>query len=321
MKIAVLGAGAFGTALAVTLARNGASVLLWGRDRDAIAEIRATGRNDRRLPGVNLPASLIVTENLGEVADYDCVLLAVPMQRLDPFVQEHRDRLHGKLLVSCAKGIDLSTRQGAVAILKGSFPDARPAVLTGPSFAADIAAGLPTALTLACADDKLGERLQDALSTPVLRLYRTTDVTGAELGGALKNVIAIAAGVVIGAGLGDSARAALMTRGFAEMGRLASAMGGKVETLGGLSGLGDLVLTCTSDQSRNFRFGRALGLGEAFDPTITVEGAQTAKAVRLLAASLGLDMPISAMVAALVDQKIAVSEAVVALMARPLKKE
>lgn len=321
MRIAVLGAGAFGTALAVALARNGASVLLWGRDRDTMAEIQVTRRHDRRLPGVDLPDGLIVTANLGEIAEFGCVLLAIPMQRLDQFVQEHREFLRGRLLVSCAKGIDLSTRQGAVAILKGSFPNSSPAVLTGPSFAADIAAGLPTALTLACVDDDLGERLQDALSTPVLRLYRTTDVTGAELGGALKNVVAIAAGVVIGAGLGDSARAALLTRGFAEMGRLASALGGKVETLGGLSGLGDLVLTCTSDQSRNFRFGRALGSGEVFDPKITVEGAQTAKAVSLLAATLGLDMPISSMVAALVDGKIAVSEAVVALMARPLRKE
>lgn len=321
MKIAVLGAGAFGTALAVALARNGTRVLLWGRDETAIDEMARTGRNGRRLPGVDLPTSLTLTASMTEVVDYDCVLIAVPMQRLGQFVRDHSTHLQGKHLVSCAKGIDLTTGQGSVAILRQSFPDSSPAVLTGPSFAADIAAGLPTALTLACANDQLGERLQDALSTPVLRLYRTTDVTGAELGGALKNVIAIAAGVVIGAGLGDSARAALMTRGFAEMGRLTLSLGGKVETLGGLSGLGDLVLTCTSDQSRNFRFGRALGRGEPFDETITVEGASTAKAVRSLASTLGLDMPISDMVAALVDRKIAVSDAVVALMGRPLKKE
>lgn len=321
MKIAVLGAGAFGTALAVALARNGTRVLLWGRDRNAISDMARTGRNERRLPGADLPTSLALTANIAEVGDHDCVLLAVPMQRLGQFVQDHSAHLHGKHLVSCAKGIDLTTRQGSVAILRQTFPDVSPAVLTGPSFASDIAAGLPTALTLACADGQLGERLQDALSTPVLRLYRTTDVTGAELGGALKNVIAIAAGVVIGAGLGDSARAALMTRGFAEMGRLTLALGGKVETLGGLSGLGDLVLTCTSDQSRNFRFGRALGRGEVFDQSVTVEGASTAKAATLLASTLDVDMPISSMVAALVDRKIAVSDAVVALMGRPLKKE
>ena len=192
---------------------------------------------------------------------------------------------------------------------------------TGPSFAADIARGLPTALTLACSDDVAGAMLLDALSTPALRLYRTTDTIGAELGGALKNVVAIAAGVVIGAGLGDSARAALMTRGFAEMNRLAQSLGARAETLAGLSGLGDLVLTCTSLQSRNFRFGSALGAGDAFDPSVTVEGAATAKAVSILAKQRGIDMPVATMVAALVTGTISVEDAVAALLARPLKKE
>ena len=200
-------------------------------------------------------------------------------------------------------------------------PGATVAVLTGPSFAADIARGLPTALTLACADAAAGQRLQHALATPALRLYRTTDVTGAELGGALKNVIAIAAGAAIGAGLGDSARAAIVTRGFAEMARFAAARGADPDTLAGLSGLGDLILTATSAQSRNFRFGVALGQGAPFDPAITVEGAATARAVAGIAARGGIEMPISALVAGLAEGAIGVKQAMDQLLARPLKEE
>ena len=189
------------------------------------------------------------------------------------------------------------------------------------SLRADIARGLPTALTLACADGQAGHRLQHALSTPVLRLYRTTDVTGAELGGALKNVIAIAAGVAIGAGLGDSARAAIITRGFAEMTRFAAAKGADPETLTGLSGLGDLILTATSEQSRNFRYGLALGRAEAFDPHVTVEGAATARAVAAIAARTGIEMPVSTLIAGLAGGRVGVKQAVELLLARPLKEE
>ncbi len=321
MKIAVLGAGAFGTALAVALARSGDRIGLWARDAVQADQMRRSRSNERRLPGVALPESVSVSAEIGDFADAKTLLIALPMQQLAAFVATESQALSGKVLVACAKGIDLATGRGPVAILSGGLTDRCPAVLTGPSFAADIARGLPTALTLACADDALGQQLQDQLSTPVLRLYRTTDTTGAELGGALKNVMAIAAGTVIGAGLGDSARAALMTRGFAEMGRLATALGARPETLGGLSGLGDLILTCTSDQSRNFRFGRALGAGEPFDTTVTVEGAATAKAAARLARDRQIDMPICEMVAALVDRRIAVGEAVAALLARPLKRE
>jgi glycerol-3-phosphate dehydrogenase (NAD(P)+) len=209
--------------------------------------------------------------------------------------------------------------RGPVALIEAHRPGAQAAMLTGPSFAADIARGLPTALTLATSTD--GAALQDLLSTATLRLYRTDDVIGAELGGALKNVIAIAAGTVIGAGLGDSARAALMTRGYAEMVRLATALGARPETLAGLSGLGDLVLTCTSDQSRNFRYGRALGRGESFDPTVTVEGVATAEAVVRLAGSVGIDTPVTAMVNALALGRIALNDAIGQLMRRPLKQE
>ena len=309
--IAVLGSGAFGAALATTLSRNG-PVVLWGRSQQ--------GRMIRQLPGLVLPDAVTVTDDLARTDGPDTVLLALPMQVLAGFVAEQAARLSGRRLVACCKGVDLHSGLGPVEIL-AALPGPAPAVLTGPSFAADIARGLPTALTLACTDDALGAALQAQLSTPALRLYRSTDVIGAELGGALKNVIAIAAGVVIGAGLGDSARAALMTRGYAEMQRFALTRGARAETLAGLSGFGDLVLTCTSDHSRNFRFGRALGAGEAFDTTTTVEGAATARAVAALAQAQGLDMPVSAMVAALVDGKVAVADAMQALLTRPLKQE
>lgn len=320
MSISIIGAGAFGTALAVALAQNG-PVTLWARDADHVREMQKTGRNSQRLAGVALPENVSVTAEIGRALAPDVILLAIPMQQTAGFLEQHRTALAGKLLVSCSKGIDLATLRGPTALIEEICPEATPAILTGPSFAADIARGLPTALTLACANGEAGSALQAQLSTPVLRLYRSTDPKGAELGGALKNVIAIAAGVVIGAGLGNSARAALITRGFAEMTRLAERFGGKAETLAGLSGLGDLVLTCTSEQSRNFRFGATLGRGEIFDPSITVEGAATAKAVSAIALKHAIEMPIAHMVSALVDQKITVDAAVSALMSRPLKEE
>ncbi|MFC2970018.1 NAD(P)H-dependent glycerol-3-phosphate dehydrogenase [Acidimangrovimonas pyrenivorans] len=320
-RITVLGAGAFGTALAVTLARGGASVTLWARNPGQVAQMQNTGENKARLPGVKLPINVAVTSEISFVPADEPVLLTLPMQTLRGFLSESRAQLDGRKLVACCKGIDLTTLEGPASLIARACPKAVPAILTGPSFAADIARGLPTALTLACADDAAGEELQRRLSTPVLRLYRSTDVTGAELGGALKNVIAIAAGIVTGSGLGDSARAALMTRGYAEMARMVTELGGRPETLAGLSGFGDLVLTCTSTQSRNFRFGMALGRGEEFDPSVTVEGAATARAVAALAGKRGLDMPITAMIAALLDRKLTIAEAVSALLSRPLKQE
>ncbi len=321
MNVAVLGAGAFGTALAVALARDGATVGLWARDAAQAQKMQETRLNEKRLPGVDLPESVSVSTEIGNFDSADIVLLAVPMQQMAGFLAAHSRQLDGRALVACAKGVDLASGRGPTAIIAAACPAALPAVLTGPSFAADIARGLPTALTLACTDEAGAARLQAALSTPALRLYRTDDTLGAELGGALKNVVAIAAGTVIGAGLGDSARAALMTRGFAEMNRLALALGARAETLAGLSGFGDLVLTCTSAQSRNFRFGEALGAGRTFDSGITVEGAATAKAVSVLAQKHEIDMPVTTMVAALVDGKITVAEAVSALLSRPLRKE
>ena len=312
--IGIAGAGAFGTALAVALASEGRQVSLWARDVRGLQENRqSTGR----LPGVTLPETVTVTADIAAFAGAEAVLLALPMQALRGFLAQHGGVLNGLPLAACCKGIDLQTLLGPSAVIAAGCPDSAVSVLTGPSFAADIARGLPTALTLAGAD----EAQQRLLSTASLRLYRSADVAGAELGGALKNVIAIAAGVVMGAGLGDSARAALMTRGYAEMVRLAISRGARAETLAGLSGFGDLVLTCTSDQSRNYRFGLALGRGEGFDATITVEGAATAKAVSNIAIRDGIDMPITRMIAALVDKEINLPQAIQALLSRPLKQE
>jgi glycerol-3-phosphate dehydrogenase (NAD(P)+) len=318
--IGIAGAGAFGTALAITLAREGRQVVLWARDRSHAAEMQSARRNAARLPDATLPDSLRVTGDIADLAGAEAVLLAVPMQVLSDFLAENAVVLAHIPLVACCKGVDLKSLEGASALIGRACPDTTVAVLTGPSFAVDIAKGLPTALTLACASDA-GEGLQHLLSTATLRLYRTTDVVGAELGGALKNVIAIAAGVVIGAGLGESARAALMTRGFSEMQRFALGLGARAETLAGLAGFGDLVLTCTSTQSRNLRFGLSLGSGAGFDASVTVEGVATAQAVVRLADRLGIDMPITKMVAALIDKKLPLDEAIRQLMSRPLKQE
>ncbi|QYZ69864.1 NAD(P)H-dependent glycerol-3-phosphate dehydrogenase [Neotabrizicola shimadae] len=317
--IAVVGAGAFGTALAVVLAREGRGVTLWARDKAQVAAMRDIRRNDR-LPGVTLPDNLSVTADLAAAARQPTILLCLPTQALGAFLDAEGPGWSGRL-VACCKGVDLTTLRGPTALIERACPAAIPAIITGPSFAADIARGLPTALTLACTDEAAGVELQREMSTATLRLYRTADVTGAELGGALKNVIAIAAGVVIGAGLGESARAALMTRGYAEMVRLAIALGARAETLAGLSGFGDLVLTCSSDQSRNFRFGLSLGRGEGFDAKVTVEGAATARAVTRLSAGMGVEMPITAVVAALIAGDITVPQAMHSLLSRPLKQE
>lgn len=311
-RIDIIGAGAFGTALAITYAKAGHQVTLLARD-DAAAMARA-GENARRLPGFAFPPGLRVTDRAADLSA-DLALLALPTQSLGAFLAE--TRLGARTLVSCAKGIDRHTGLGPSALI-ARHTKARPAQLTGPSFAVDIAAGLPTALTLACADDGAGAALQDRLSTPLLRLYRTTDVLGAELGGALKNVVAIAAGAVIGAGYGESARAALMTRGLAEMTRLAVSLGAQEATLRGLSGLGDLILTCGSEKSRNFRYGMALARGERLAADITVEGLHTA---REIAARPGLDTPIAAAVAALADGRAGLATIVDQLLNRPLKPE
>ncbi|EYD74185.1 Glycerol-3-phosphate dehydrogenase (NAD(P)+) [Rubellimicrobium mesophilum DSM 19309] len=317
--IVVAGAGAFGTALAVALSGT-REVTLWGRDGPAMARLSGT-RSNPRLLAVPLPPALDVTSDPAALERADILLLAVPAQALRGFLADHAEALAEKPLVACGKGIDLETLEGPTAVIAHAIPSARPLVLTGPSFAADIARGLPTALTLACADPEEGTRLQALLSTPVLRLYRTTDLVGAELGGALKNVVAIACGACLGGGFGESARAALLTRGFAEMRRLALVCGAEDGTLMGLSGLGDLVLTAMSEGSRNYRYGLHLGRGESFEPGVTVEGAATALAAARLGQRLGIDLPVTDAVAALVEGHIDVGSAVRALLDRPLKAE
>lgn len=312
-RVNIAGAGAFGTALAITLARAGAEVTLWAR---AGAEDMQTAReNARRLPGHSLPDGLRVTGDIGHLTG-DLLLLAVPTQKLHELLPELPGQ--ARTVISCAKGIHLATGLSPCQLIARDLPGVTTGALTGPSFAADIAAGLPTALTLAVPDDAEGATLQDRLSTPTLRLYRTTDIIGAELGGALKNVIAIAAGAVIGGGLGESARAALMARGFAEMRRVAAFRGARDETLAGLSGFGDLVLTCTSEKSRNYRHGLALAGAAPLDAAATVEGAATAEE---LSAHTELDTPIADAVATLCRGEASVQDVMAALLNRPLKPE
>lgn len=320
MKITVAGSGAFGTALAIALSGAG-DVTLLGRDAGEMADVARTRQHQSRLPGAELPEAVKVTATSDVLGAAQIVLLCMPMQHLGGYLRQNKDRLGGKALIACCKGIALDSLQGAAELIAEQVPDALAGVLTGPSFAVDIARGLPTALTLAVADDGRGEVLQQALTRKNLRLYRTTDVIGAQLGGALKNVIAIAAGVCIGARLGESARAALITRGFAEMQVLATGMGARPDTLMGLSGLGDLILTCSSEQSRNFRFGLSIGRCETFDAAVTVEGAATAQAVMRIAAREGLDLPVTQAVNNLISGDTDVETALQGLLSRPLRHE
>ena len=316
--IGILGAGAFGTALAIALAQAGRGVVLWSRDAAQVAVMQATRQNAARLPGADLPAGLRVTADLAEAAAAPVLLLAVPTQSLRALATQHAGALSGRVLIAACKGVELGTGLLPSQVLAEAVPGAGVGALTGPSFAADIAQGKPTALTLA-QEGPQAEALQAALATPNLRLYLTEDVIGAQLGGALKNVVAIAAGITIGAGLGESARAALMTRGFAEITRLAAARGAQAQTLWGLSGFGDLVLTCTSEKSRNFRHGLAIGAGRQPDSAATVEGVMTAHAI-----AEGADpdaLPVTCMVSALLKGRVDLAQARELLLSRPLRHE
>lgn len=314
----IVGAGAFGLALAVALGAEGRPVRLWARD-SAQRRMMRDGRRSPRLPGAELPGTVAIVDTPAELTGGGPVLLALPMQALRGFLDGPGRVLLGEDLVACSKGLDLTTLQGPAEVIASAGARGAVAVLTGPGFAADIARGLPTALTLASRSHRLAA-IQLALSTASLRLYRTDDVAGAQLGGAYKNVVAIGAGVVAGAALGESARAALIARGHAEMGRLGAALGARAETLAGLSGLGDLILTCTSLQSRNYSHGVALASGGGVS-AVTVEGIATARASVRLAAQRGIELPIATMVARLMDGEIDVDETVRALMSRPLKQE
>lgn len=314
--VGVIGAGAFGTALASVMRSGGADVTLWGRDGAQITAMQADRQNARYLAGVDLPDGLNVTADLGDLQAADVVLMALPAQRLRGFMADSGFATDAPVVL-CAKGIE-----GETGLLQTQvFDGAQVAVLSGPGFATEMTKGMPTALSIGCGDSGLGTWLQETLSTQTLRLYLTRDVTGVQLGGALKNVYAIACGIVVGAGLGESARAALMTRGFAELARLAGALGAQTETLMGLSGFGDLALSCTSLQSRNFAFGEQLGRAGTFGTGKTVEGVATAEAVLALAANSGVEMPIAQAVADVLNGRQDINEALATLMSRPLKRE
>ncbi|HTI83498.1 MAG TPA: NAD(P)H-dependent glycerol-3-phosphate dehydrogenase [Acetobacteraceae bacterium] len=318
-SVAVIGAGAWGTALAIQALRAGNDVTLWARDPQR-AGLIAASRDNPRLPGVRLPEPILVSDVLP--AGADVALLAVPTQHVRHLMQ----RLPGELapLVVCAKGVEAATLRLPLEIIDELRPGAPAAILTGPNFAHEIAAGLPAAAVVAAADATLRENVAAVLSTPSFRLYGNDDPIGAQVGGAAKNVVAIAAGAVIGAGLGENARAALITRGLAELGRLAMALGGKRETVMGLSGLGDLLLTCTGPASRNFSLGLALGRGEALADVLASRSAVTegvATAPALAARAVGVDMPICTAVAALLSGATTLKDAMAALLARPRRDE
>jgi glycerol-3-phosphate dehydrogenase (NAD(P)+) len=321
--IGVVGAGAWGLALAQSAAAGGRSVTLWGRGADEMRRWRET-RHGPRLPGVKLADSVQATHELGRLASCDALLIATPAQTTRALVTALVVLPAPRPLVLCAKGIEAGSHAFLSQVVADVAPGWPCAALSGPSFAVDVAAGLPTAVTLAAENEQLAIDLAEALRAPNLRLYHSTDLRGVEIGGAAKNVLAIGCGVAAGLGLGASANAALIARGFAELSRFAESFGARPATLMGLSGLGDLVLTCSSAQSRNFSFGLALGRGEAIGEAghgKLVEGAATASALMALARTQGIEMPISATVEALVTGGIAAPEAVVQLLARPQKGE
>ena len=323
-SIAVLGGGAWGTALAQTAARAGRRVTLWEFDA-ANAEHLASKRESRFLPGVKLEDSIKVTRALAEAARADAVLLVVPAQAMRSVVKSLAQTVaHGTPLIACAKGIEHGTHKFMTEIVAECAPNALPAILSGPSFAADVARGLPTAVTIAAEDASVAEALAHAMNSGTFRPYHSSDVRGVELGGATKNVLAIASGIVTGRGLGASASAALITRGFAELARFGKAYGARTETMMGLSGLGDLVLTCSTPQSRNFSFGIALAKGDRPEGAAhgkLAEGAFTAPVLLEMAREKDIEMPISSAVAAVLAGKMSVDEAIESLLNRPLKAE
>jgi glycerol-3-phosphate dehydrogenase (NAD(P)+) len=320
-SIAVVGAGAWGTALAGVAARAGRNVILCVRSAETAKAI-ASKRSNPRLPGVTLHAAIEVTDDLERAAAADAILIATPAQNLRDAVSALAPHLtDGAPLVACAKGIERGTHKFMTEVIAEAAPKARAAMLSGPGFADDVARGLPTAVTLAARDEELAKDLVQALGSATFRPYHTTDVRGVEIGGAAKNVLAIAAGISVGKNLGASAQAALTTRGFSELARLGRAFGARSETLVGLSGLGDLILTCSTPQSRNFALGQALGRGLAPPSGKLAEGAFTAPVLVELAAAEGVDMPVSTAVADILRGAVTIDEAVEGLLTRPFKAE
>jgi glycerol-3-phosphate dehydrogenase (NAD(P)+) len=326
-SISIIGGGAWGTALAQTLAHNGTAVTLWAREPEIVDDINVRHVNRVFLPGIELNHALRATSDIAAVARADVILAVPPAQHLRSVMGNVARHLAADVpVVVCSKGIERETGRFVGDVLEDVVPQVQRAVLSGPSFAADVARGLPSALTLACRNETLGRQLAAALSSRQMRLYWSSDVIGAELGGAVKNVLAIAAGIVDGRGLGTSAHAAIVTRGFAELRRFGEAMGARPVTLVGLSGLGDLILTCGSMQSRNMSLGRALGEGRSLADILgsrsaVTEGVYTAAALVRLANAKGVEMPIAEAVHSIVEGRLGVDDAITALMQRPLKAE
>jgi glycerol-3-phosphate dehydrogenase (NAD(P)+) len=326
-RIGIVGAGAWGTALAATVRRAGRDTVLWAHEPEVAEAIRTTGRNTVYLPDVELDPAITATADHARVTDVDAVLLVAPAQHLRAVCRALAPHWKaGVPAVICAKGIELSTTAMMSDAVAAELPAAPIAVLSGPTFAIEVARGLPTAVTLACADAALGQRLAQAIGTATFRPYLSDDLIGAQMGGAVKNVLAIGCGIVEGRGLGDNARAALITRGLVELMRLAIAKGGRAETLMGLSGLGDLILTASSTQSRNYSLGLALGQGRPLADILgerrsVTEGVYTAGAVMDMAAALGVDMPLCAAVDAVINRGADLDATIAGLLSRPFKAE
>src|SRR6202790_2110657 len=320
-SVAVIGAGAWGTALAGVAARAGRDVVLYARDPASAATIAAT-RVNPKLSGAQLDASIKVTNDISVAARVEVILIATPAQNLPAAIPPLAPHLaKPRPVIACAKGIERGTHKFMTEVIAETAPNAVPAILSGPSFAEDVARGLPTAVTLAAKDERLAAALVQALGSSTFRPYHTTDIRGVEIGGAAKNVLAIAAGIVVGRKFGASAQAALTTRGFSELVRLGRACGARGETMAGLSGLGDLILTCSSPQSRNLALGIALGRGEPPPREKLAEGEFTAPVLIELAASQSVDMPVSNAFAAILSGAVTIDEAIESLLTRPFKAE
>jgi glycerol-3-phosphate dehydrogenase (NAD(P)+) len=320
-KIGIMGSGAFGTGLAATFAKATNDVTLWGRNSECIKEINSKNTNSRYLPGIELPKNIFATSNFKDLKNLDVLLMVTPAQCLRKTLKNFDIKSLNCPLVVCSKGIEKNTGKLQSEIIKDVIENTQCAALSGPGFAVELAKGMPTALTLAAEDKKLGVSLQSMISTESLRVYLSNDLHGVQLGGALKNVFAIASGIVVGSNLGESARAAIITRGFTELSRLAYSMGGSLDTLNGLSGFGDLTLSCTSQLSRNFSYGQQLAQSGNLKPGQTVEGIDTALITLKLAEKHKIEMPIASQVALVLSGKTTVDIALSELMRRPLKDE
>ena len=328
-KIGIIGAGAWGTALAQCLANGGLDVAIWAREPDAVEAINTRHENPLFMPGIQLNQRIKATNSLAETADCDTILIVTPAQYIRSTLESLKgDIAEGKPVVLCSKGIEINTGLLMSQVAEEEVPNATIAILTGPTFASEVVRGLPSAVTIAAKDKDVAQEIRDGLASKHLRPYITDDIIGTQIGGAVKNVIAIACGIVMGRNLGESARAALMTRGLAEMGRLASAMGARKKTLMGMCGVGDLMLTCTSMQSRNYSLGVLLGQGKTMNQIMeerkgkaVTEGIHTAAAIKTIAKKHAVDMMIAEIVHKCVTEEVSIDDCIKEILDRPLGQE